>query len=343
MVDQYEKMNGSKPKEYTSPLEKGDHPEVDTSDKLDEEGIKKYQTMIGCLQWAISLGRFDIQTATMTMSRFRSAPRKGHLDRLKRIYGYLRKFSSAAIRIRVNEPDLNDLPDQDFDWCYSVYGKVKELRPRDAPKPLGKAVTTITYKDANLYHDMLTGRSVTGVLHFCNQTLIDWYSKRQATVETATFGSEFTAARIAVDQIIDLRTTLRYLGVPVNEKSFMFGDNQAVVTNSSIPHSSLNKRHNALAYHRVREMIAAKVLGYYWIDGKENPADIVSKHWSYPQVWHLLKPILFYSGDTGDLIQRKDIEFIPESSSEAKDSPKESDGTLLPHDSAPEAGGKKQS
>ena len=299
MVDQYKMMFGTQPREYTSPLEKGDHPEVDTSDELDEEGIKKYQTMIGCLQWAISLGRFDIQTATMTMSRFRSAPRKGHLDRLKRIYGYLKKFSSAAIRIRVNEPDLNDLPDQDFDWCYSVYGDVQELLPRDAPKPLGKPVTTITYKDANLYHDMLTGRSVTGVLHLCNQTLIDWYSKRQATVETATFGSEFTAARIAVDQIIDLRTTLRYLGVPVNTKSFMFGDNQAVVTNSSIPHSSLNKRHNALAYHRVREMIAGKVLGYYWIDGKENPADIVSKHWSYPQVWHLLKPILFYSGNTG--------------------------------------------
>jgi hypothetical protein len=54
---------------------------------------------------------------------------------------------------------------------------------------------------------MLPGRSVTGVLHFCNQTLVNWYSKRQATVETATFGSEFTAARIAVNQIIDLRTT----------------------------------------------------------------------------------------------------------------------------------------
>jgi hypothetical protein len=71
----------------------------------------------------------------------------------------------------------------------------------------------------------------------------------------------------------------------------MFGENQAIVMNSSIPHSSLNKRHNALSYHRVREMIAAKILGYYWIDGKLNPADIVSKHWSYPQIWHLLKPL----------------------------------------------------
>jgi hypothetical protein len=165
-----------------------------------------------------------------------------------------------------------------------VYGNVHELIPTDAPEPLGNCVTTVTYTDANLYHDILTGISVTGILHLCNQTLIDWYSRRQSTAETATFGSEFTAARISVDQIIDLRTTLRYLGVSFDAKSFMFGDNQAVVTNISIPHCSLNKRHNALAYHCIHEMIAAKIMGYYWIDGKKNPDDIVSKYWSYPQV-----------------------------------------------------------
>jgi hypothetical protein len=82
--------------------------------------------------------------------------------------------------------------------------------------------------------DMLTGRSVTGILHLCNQTQIDWYSKRKSTVETATFGSEFMAARIAVDQIIDLGTTLWYLGVPVNHKSYMFGDNQVVIMNEQL-------------------------------------------------------------------------------------------------------------
>jgi hypothetical protein len=228
------------------------------------------------------------------MSQFRAAPRIGHLNRLKRIYGYLKKFASAAIRVRLLEPDLGELPDQDFDWCHSVYyGNVEELVAKDAPKPLGKLVTAITYTDAILYHDMLTGRSVTGILHVCIQTLVDWYSKRQETVETATFGSKFTAAWIAVDQIIDLQTTLWYLGVPVHHKSYMFGDNQALVMNSSILHSSLNNRHSALSYHRVREMIAAKILGYYWIDGNLNPADIDSKDWAYPQIWHLLKPLLF--------------------------------------------------
>jgi hypothetical protein len=175
---QYENMFGCKPREYISPLEKGNYQEVDCSEKLDKKGIKRYQTMIGRLQWAVSLGRFDIQTAIMTMLRFYSALRQGHLDRLRRIYGYLKKFLSADIRVWTLVPDLGNLLDQDFDWWYTVYGNVHELIPTDAPEPLGNCVTTVTYTDANLYHDILAGISVTGILHRCNQTSIDWYSKR---------------------------------------------------------------------------------------------------------------------------------------------------------------------
>ena len=152
--------------------------------------------------------------------------------------------------------------------------------------------------DANLYHDLITGRAATGILHLVNGTPVDWYSKRQATVETATYGSEFVAARIATDQVIDLHTTLRYLGVPVKSKSYMFGDNKSVVTSSTIPHSGLNKCHNALSYHCVHEAIAAKILGFFHIDGKENLADVLSKHGGFQQFWPLIKPLLFWHGDT---------------------------------------------
>jgi hypothetical protein len=62
-----------------------------------------------------------------------------------------------------------------------------------------------------------------------NKTPIEWYSKKQATVETATYGSEFVAARICTEQIIDLCNMLRFLGVPIRVKSYMFGDNKSVV------------------------------------------------------------------------------------------------------------------
>jgi hypothetical protein len=106
MISNYQKFFGETPKQnVSSPLEKGDHPELDTSELLDSEGITIYQSLIGALQWVISIGRFDVNTSVMTLSGFCAAPQKGHLDRVKRIYGYLSKMRHASIRIRVEEPD----------------------------------------------------------------------------------------------------------------------------------------------------------------------------------------------------------------------------------------------
>ena len=284
-----------------SPLEKGDHPELDTSEFLDMTGIQQYQSMIGTLQWSVSIGHLDITTAVMTMSSFRAMPRHGHMDHVKHIYGYLYKMKDAVLCIRTAEPDYSALPDQQFDWAKMVYGDISEMVPADIPTPLGNYITLTYYFDANLYHDMLTGRSVTGILHLFNKTPIDWFSKKHATVETATYGSEFIAGRTCVDQIIDLRTTLRYLGVPIRPRSYVFGDNKSMVDSSTIPHSKLHKRHNALSFHRVREAVASQIIAMYHLDGIYNPADILSKHWGYQQIWRNLRPILFYQGDTASL------------------------------------------
>jgi hypothetical protein len=301
MMDNYERMFGGPPKEASSPLEKGDHPELDNSPLCNNDEIKQYQSMIGALQWLVSIGRFDIFTAVMSMSRWRVAPRIGHRDRLKRIYGYVKRMKDGSIRIRTQEPDYSDLPELHYSWANTVYGNVKELLPKDAPPPLGKRVVLTTYVDANLYHDVITGRSVTALLHFINQTPFDWYTKRQATVETATFGSEFVAARTGVEQIMDIRTSLRYLGVPICGKTIMFGDNQSVVISSTIPHSELKKRHIALSYHRTREAIAAGIVAFYHISSVSNPADLLSKHWGFQTAWPLLKPLLFWMGDTAKI------------------------------------------
>ena len=63
----FDRMFGHKPKQnYTSPIEKNDHPEIDTSELLDEEWVQKYQSLIGALQWVVTIGRFDVQTAVMS-------------------------------------------------------------------------------------------------------------------------------------------------------------------------------------------------------------------------------------------------------------------------------------
>ena len=109
-------------------------------------------------------------------------------------------------------------------------------------------------------HDPITGRSVTAVLHLLNLTPVDCYSKRQATVENATYGSEFVTAKTTTERIVDIRETLKYLGVPIKSKAYMFGDNKSVLTSSTVLLSLLSNRHNILSYHRVKEAIATKIL-----------------------------------------------------------------------------------
>ena len=86
--------------------------------------VAKYITMVGQLQWVVTLGRFDIHTHVATMTRFRVAPRQGHLDRLKRTYAFPIRTKDYAIRFRTDQPHYSFLPEQDFHCKYSVFGDV---------------------------------------------------------------------------------------------------------------------------------------------------------------------------------------------------------------------------
>ena len=186
--------------------------------------------MLDQLQWLVTLGRFDLHAQVATMSRFRAA-----LD--KDIWTDSKGSMPMPLGLRTMQLGLElinlTIPSYVFDWTYSVYGDVHEILPDDMPEPLGEAVVTTTTMDANLNHCLATGKSLTGCLHLVNKTPVDWYSKKQATVETATYGSEFGAAKTATEQIMDIRQTLRYLRAPIGSKSIFFGDNGSVVTSAT--------------------------------------------------------------------------------------------------------------
>ena len=102
--------------------------------------------------------------------------------------------------------------------------------------------------------------------------------------------------------------TLCYLGVKVEGASYMFGDNMTVVDTASAPHGKLHKRHNALSFHRTRFAIAAGVTRFHHVKGMTNPADVMSKHWDLSSAWPMLRPMLFWRGDTADLIEEEEGE-----------------------------------
>ena len=115
------------------------------------------------MQWSISIGRYDIHTAVMTISSFRIQPQVGHLERLKQMFGYLCKFCHYKIQFRTAEPDFSAVPCVEYEWSNTAYGRGKGDIPKDAPRPLGKHIILTHCFDANLMHNVLSGKSGTGV------------------------------------------------------------------------------------------------------------------------------------------------------------------------------------
>jgi hypothetical protein len=157
VVNQCESIFGSPPKECTSPIDEDDHPELDIPAKANSEEIKQHQTLIGCFQWVISLGRCDVFCATMSMGTFRSSPRPGHLQRLKRICGCPKKCPEGAIRFWTEIPECSHLEHVTYDWTHSVHVESKEEVPSDMPVPRGNSARTSAFEDANLMQDLTTG------------------------------------------------------------------------------------------------------------------------------------------------------------------------------------------
>ena len=79
LVETHKELFGEQPKEVHSPLDKDDKPELDDTPLLGPDGIKHFQTLIGAAQWLITLSRFDIAHAIMSLGRFHAAPREGHM------------------------------------------------------------------------------------------------------------------------------------------------------------------------------------------------------------------------------------------------------------------------
>ena len=248
-----------------SPWEKGNHPELETSKYLCQDGIQKHKYLIGAIKWDVSLGRLDVNATVMTLASFRAKPREGNVDRARRVVSYLVKFKHATIRIGTEEPDLSSMPITPYEREESVCGKVSEIIYQDTPAPKGKYATTLIYLGSNLCHNVLTERSVTGVIHFLNKTLVDWHSKKKSVVETAICDSKYCSARACVKKILDLEVILRYLGVPIQSLSYVFGNKKVLWIVAWPPNGKTHKRHISMSFHRIRESLADGIVNYQFI------------------------------------------------------------------------------
>ena len=270
------KSNLRLPSKCITPFVSGYHPSEDMTKELDSEGTRYYQELIGVLRWAIELGRVDILLEVALLSTHLVLPRAGHLQQLYHIFGYLKNSSRRRLYFDPEHPNISESRFQTFDWI-DFYKDASEDIPLDMPEPRGREVSIHCFVDASHASDKENRRSQTGILIFINKAPIIFYSKRQNSVETSTFGSEFTAMKQAVELLKSLRYKLRMFGVPMEGPASVYCDNEAVYKNVANPSSVLSKKMHSISYHFCREGVAADIVRIAKEDTSTNLSDLFTK------------------------------------------------------------------
>ena len=259
-----------------TPLSPNYRSECDLSDECDDEQSRLYMSLIGVLCWMVELGRIDIICEVSMMSSHVAMPREGHMRQLIHMFSYLKKYHNSRIVFDPTYPDIqiNDFEKKNWE---QHYGNCEEEIPEDCPRPLGKELIIRSYVDADFAGDVLTRRSRTGFIVMLNSSPVYWFSKKQTACETSSFGSEFLAMKTCCEYLRGLRIRLRQMGIPVINPCFVYGDNQLVLWNTTVPDSVLRKKTSSVAYHFVREGVAKDEWRTAYVNTANNPSDLMTK------------------------------------------------------------------
>jgi hypothetical protein len=181
------------------PIQAGSHPELDTSKFLEDDDVQLYQSYIGVLRWAVELRRIDLAHVAGAMARLSAAPRQGHLYTVLRIFAYCKKHLESKVVFDPMPRDFANVHWVSHDWKQFYPDLIGEVLPYNRPRARGRSVQVNMFCDAAHGTCHVTRRSTTGIIFFINGAPISSYRKRQNTIESSTFGSEFVALKIAVE------------------------------------------------------------------------------------------------------------------------------------------------
>ena len=264
-VDDHRVKNGLRPlPACKSPWPSNYRPEADVTPDLDSMDASYYQFLIGVLRWIVELGRADVAIEVSGLASQMALPRKGHLDAVYQMFAFLKTKHNSQMVFHPTVPEINESCFIKQDWSASAYGDCKEVIPDNAPEARGLGFIMRDFVDAD--HAV-----------FLNGAPIHWFSKKQTSVETSSFGSEFIAMKRCCEYVRGLRYKLRMMGIPVEAPTYVFGDNQAVLANITMSHSTLKKKSSSVAYHFVHEGVAKDEWRVTYLNTHFNPADLLTK------------------------------------------------------------------
>jgi hypothetical protein len=180
---------------------------------------------------------------------------------------YLKHCKHRAIQIDchpslIDHGSLHSPTALDFSAIYPDAAKeIDSLLP--TAKGIKLEITVVI--DADHAHDRKFCHSILGIIVFVGHTPVVWISKWQGSVQALTYGAEFNAMCMAIEEILSICYSLHSFGMPFTHMSCIFSDNMSVLLNIQQPDSQLHKKHLAVSYHVSCESCAARIIEPFYI------------------------------------------------------------------------------
>jgi len=203
---------------------------------------KAYLQKFGSLNYLPAMTRVDLAYAASLYGRFNSRPTQSHLDGITQAYAYINGTPQVGITYTKQEPSLHGYVDADWAGCPD------------------------------------TRRSTTGYIFTLAGGPVSWSSGLQKVVALSTCEAEYIALSEAVKEAIWIRNFINNLGVGITFDSVpIHVDNESAIKLAKNPEFHQRSKHIDIRHHFIRDHVRDKDITIQWINGKDNPADMLTK------------------------------------------------------------------
>lgn len=254
---------------------------LETTEQPNDKDIKNletkygfgYRQAIGELIYALVTCRPDISFPVIKLSQYSTRPTAIHFEAVKNIYRYLNATKDEGIYFW-RKQNRNDLPPGTIPICKSDDNYAEsEIHERSQP---GHTVM-FGAVDSDYAGDTTHRRSVTGIILRIAGGTIFYKTKFQDTVALSSTEAEFTAAAEAGKYILYVRSILDQLGIPQDEASTLYEDNQGALLMANAQQPTKRTRHMEIKTFALQEWVERDLIRLKRINTTDNYADVMTK------------------------------------------------------------------
>jgi hypothetical protein len=240
---------------------------------MEEEMGFGYRQAIGELIYALVTCRPDISYAVIKLSQYSTRPARVHFEALKTIYRYINATMDEGIYYWRKTPRY-DLPELPLPECKSDsnYDESEiEERQQQQHDIMYAAV------DSDYAGDTKHRKSVTGIVIRIAGGTILYKTRFQDTVALSSTEAEFTAAAEAGKYILYVRSILNEIGIPQDEATILYEDNQGALLMANAQQPTKRTRHMDIKTFILQQWVEEDLIRLKRIATSDNYSDILTK------------------------------------------------------------------